>query len=71
MLAVVDSKFISKVKDSQDYLGFVPGFSNDSNVSQYSWHESQEPQMNNKHVRSDFNGFAKSNNDVLISSQTI
>ena len=33
MQAVVDAKIISKVKASQDYLGFVPGFSNDSNVS--------------------------------------
>jgi len=70
MQAVVDAKIISKVKASQDYLGFVPGFSNDSNVSQYSWHESQEPQMNNKHVRSDFNGSTKPCNQVLIPSQT-
>ena len=65
--AVVVAKVVSKVKTSQDYSGFDPGF---SNVNQHSWHESQEPQMNNTHVRSDFNGSTKSCNQVLIPPQT-
>ena len=67
MQAVVVAQVISKVKNSQGYSGFVPGF---SNVNRNSWHESQEPQMNNTHVRSDFNGSAKSCNQVPIPSQT-
>ena len=67
MQAVVVAKIISKVKTSQNYSGFVPGF---SNVNQYRWHESQEPQMNKTHVRSDFNGSTKSCNEVLLPSQT-
>ena len=66
-MQVVLAKVISKVKTSQDYSGFVQGF---SNVNQHGWHESQEPQMNNTHVRSDFTGSAKSCNQVLMPSQT-
>ena len=67
MQAVVVAKVTSKVKAPQDYSGFAPGF---SKVNQHSWHESQEPHMNNTHVRSDFNGSTKSCNQVQITSQT-
>ena len=39
MQAVVVAKVISKVKASQDYSGFVPGF---SNVNQYMNHRSHK-----------------------------